>query len=309
MENPHHYMKRSARLLLVLVVGWVLAWGVNRVLWEITEYDYTAVSCQQPARHAAKLTIVIMGYSPSRTDNFRTILLAYRSYTDLVDKIIILWQNPKHPPPSVVPRILGKVPVVVIKTARNTLNNRFLPLSAVDTDAVLTLDDDFLFPEKLIRCAMCQWLSNTQQLVGFDRRWIKYNQKSGKLVYKGGDGSRAYNLVTGQSMLWHKRYADAYMKLKPLHELVDGAARHCDDIAMNALVGNITKLAPAYVYIPLLERWRHWGLAKKRLHDGGGLSQASDWHQHRNQCANLINDFFSPAANSVFKESRTMFVC
>ena len=38
-----------------------------------------------------------------------------------------------------------------MKTSRNSLNNRFLPYSAIETDAILSIDDDaHLRPDEII---------------------------------------------------------------------------------------------------------------------------------------------------------------
>ena len=34
------------------------------------------------------------------------------------------------------------MPILVIKTEKNSLNNRFLPFDAIETEAVLSVDDD-----------------------------------------------------------------------------------------------------------------------------------------------------------------------
>ena len=39
----------------------------------------------------------------------------------------------------------------VVKTRRNSLNNRFLPYNAIETDAILSIDDDaHLRPDEII---------------------------------------------------------------------------------------------------------------------------------------------------------------
>jgi hypothetical protein len=228
---------------------------------------------------------------------------------------VILWQNAKHRAPVNSSQAEGLVPVEVFQTEKNSLNNRFFPLASARTDAMLTLDDDFLFPKELLHCAFCQWKSNTNQIVGLDRRWITHGRQPGKLIYAGGDGSPSFSIVTGQSMLWHRKFSAAYAKLKPLHALVDGDARYCDDIAMNAVASNLTNLPPAYVFIPLKERWWQWNLAKVRLQDGGGLSQTAGWRAHRSNCANLIDRYFHDStkplvsAESVFIDSSTLHMC
>ncbi len=49
--------------------------------------------------------------------------------------------NPASIPPSLPATINGK-PLTVLTQATDSLNNRFLPIPALRTDAVLTIDDD-----------------------------------------------------------------------------------------------------------------------------------------------------------------------
>lgn len=59
-----------------------------------------------------------------------------------MNKVIVVWNSPK-PPESVSWPQIG-VDLIVIKTKRNSLNNRFLPFDEIETDAILSLDDDMV---------------------------------------------------------------------------------------------------------------------------------------------------------------------
>lgn len=58
-----------------------------------------------------------------------------------MNKIIVVWNSPTPPSPSIKWPDIG-INIVVIKAEKNSLNNRFLPFDDIKTDAVLSVDDD-----------------------------------------------------------------------------------------------------------------------------------------------------------------------
>ena len=56
--------------------------------------------------------------------------------------MLIVWNNQKKAPPpeSDWPQI--SVPIIIIKTRKNVLSNRFYPYDEIETDCVLSIDDD-----------------------------------------------------------------------------------------------------------------------------------------------------------------------
>lgn len=63
----------------------------------------------------------------------------------------MIWNDVSTPVPDFfpLPDLGPAVPVRVVAAAANSLNNRFLPWDAVETDCVLQVDDDtrYLTPE------------------------------------------------------------------------------------------------------------------------------------------------------------------
>lgn len=59
-----------------------------------------------------------------------------------LNKVIVIWNSVNKPPsPDIVWPELG-VPLVVVKAEHNSLNNRFKPYDIIETDAILSMDDD-----------------------------------------------------------------------------------------------------------------------------------------------------------------------
>lgn len=55
--------------------------------------------------------------------------------------MIVVWNSPRPPSPDIKWPDIG-VDIVVIRSKKNSLNNRFLPYEEINTDAVLSIDDD-----------------------------------------------------------------------------------------------------------------------------------------------------------------------
>lgn len=58
-----------------------------------------------------------------------------------LNKVVVVWNSQKTPSPQLRWPDIG-VPVHVVKTRKNSLNNRFLPYDVIETEAILSVDDD-----------------------------------------------------------------------------------------------------------------------------------------------------------------------
>lgn len=54
---------------------------------------------------------------------------------------MIVWNSPQPPSIDIIWPDIG-VDIVVIKSERNSLNNRFIPFDEIKTEAILSIDDD-----------------------------------------------------------------------------------------------------------------------------------------------------------------------
>lgn len=86
-------------------------------------------------------------------EQFTIVILTYEREQVLMDslsrlyglpylhKVIVVWNSPKPPLEDLRWPEIG-VQVEVVRAARNSLNNRFLPYDAIETEAILSVDDD-----------------------------------------------------------------------------------------------------------------------------------------------------------------------
>ncbi|EPY83725.1 exostoses-like protein [Camelus ferus] len=55
--------------------------------------------------------------------------------------VVVVWNSPKLPSEDLLWPDIG-VPIMVVRTEKNSLNNRFLPWNEIETEAILSIDDD-----------------------------------------------------------------------------------------------------------------------------------------------------------------------
>jgi alpha-1,4-N-acetylglucosaminyltransferase EXTL3 len=80
-------------------------------------------------------------------------------------KVLVIWNSPDLPSKELRWPDIG-VPVLVVRNEKNSLNNRFLPFEAIETEAVLAIDDDTQLGQDEIILAFRVWRENRDRLVG-----------------------------------------------------------------------------------------------------------------------------------------------
>ncbi|KAF4528806.1 hypothetical protein B566_EDAN017309 [Ephemera danica] len=74
-----------------------------------------------------------------------------------LNKVVVVWNSPKPPVEDLRWPDIG-VPVHVIKAGRNSLNNRFLPYDVIETEAILSVDDDAHLRHDEIMFGFSYWM-------------------------------------------------------------------------------------------------------------------------------------------------------
>ena len=98
-----------------------------------------------------EFSLALGGNSPQ--EQFTVVMLTYEREQVLINslarlyglpylnKVLVVWNSPQPPSSDLQWPDIG-VPIHVVKTEKNSLNNRFLPYEAIETEAVLSVDDD-----------------------------------------------------------------------------------------------------------------------------------------------------------------------
>ena len=113
-------------------------------------------------------TAVILTYD--RVESLFT-LIQKLSIVPSLAKILVIWNNQKKLPPNLssFPKI--SKPLKVIQTKANKLSNRFYPYPDIETEAVLTIDDDItMLTSDELDFGFEVWREFPDRIVGFPSR-------------------------------------------------------------------------------------------------------------------------------------------
>jgi glucuronyl/N-acetylglucosaminyl transferase EXT2 len=213
-----------------------------------------------------------------------------------VDAIRVVWSEPSLPSDA----LRKSLENLVAKGNRHVkfqfdihviddLNNRFKPLEGLNTDAILSIDDDVLIPCSSLETAFDVWMSAPNSMVGFVPRmhWMKPKRDAlGNYEYSYGGWwsvwwTGTYSMVLSKAAFIHKKYFEIYTNQLPasLRKYVKDR-RNCEDIAMSFLVANETGAPPIWV--------------KTAVYEIGstGISSLQGHSEHRTDCINFFVTHF-----------------
>ncbi|OQR71227.1 hypothetical protein BIW11_01534, partial [Tropilaelaps mercedesae] len=226
---------------------------------------------------------VILTYN--RPESLRKLVSLLQGVPSLV-KIIVVWNNPDLDPPS--PLSKSTKPVAIVRSRENKLTNRFYPYKEIETEAVLSLDDDILMltPDEL-EFGFQVWCENSNKIVGFPSRLHVWDNQTKRWRYESEWLNDISMVLTGAAF-YHVEYGRHFFKMpKYLRDYVDSKF-NCEDILMNFLVANLTSGAPPVKVAP----------RKKFKPDtpptaANSLSASLDHMQARSECINEFVKAFS----------------
>ena len=224
-----------------------------------------------------KTTLVLMGFSPKRIPNYEILFKSYGSMTNVLDKIIFIWNNQDVDPPKIPST---DVSIKIWKSQVNSMVNRYRVYDYVDTVSVLTVDDDVLLSGLLIKDMIKTFYMDQSALIGLDERSFTKNKYSFRKT-------NANKLVIGKTMMWNKKYTKEFLLDNALVSFSE--ENPCEDIAMNFLIRHNTGKEPKIIKMTY-EKFR------KNLNETDGLSidPTTDWQAERNICIAFMQSHFYP---------------
>lgn len=190
-------------------------------------------------------TAVVLTYD--RIESLYTLIKQLVKVPSL-SKILVVWNNQRKSPPhaSMWPKI--NKPLKVIQTKANKLSNRFYPYPEIETEAILTIDDDIvmLTPDEL-EFGYEVWREFPDRIVGFPSRSHFWDNVTQQWKYESEWLNNISMVLTGAAF-HHKYWTYLYTTAMPgdIKDWVD-SHMNCEDIAMNFLVANVTNKAPIKV--------------------------------------------------------------
>ena len=200
---------------------------------------------------------------PPPNQGFTAVILTYNrleslfqvitkvSQVESLTRVVVVWNHQTIPPPPVEewPRI--SKPLKVIQTSANKLSNRFYPYSEIETECVLSLDDDIsMLTSDELEFAYQVWREFPDRIVGFPSRTHTYDNTSDQFKYESEWTNDLSMVLTGVAFYhkyWHYLYTAApSTEQKTIKDWVDKHI-NCEDIAFNLMVANATGKAPIKV--------------------------------------------------------------
>ena len=208
----------------------------------------------------AEFSQALGGNSPQ--EQFTVVMLTYEREQVLLNslarlyglpylhKVVVVWNSAKPPAQELEWPDIG-VPIVVVKTERNSLNNRFLPYSEIETEAVLSVDDDAHLRHDEIIFGFRVWRENRERLVGFPGRFHAWDAEHQSWNYNSNYSCELSMVLTGAAF-YHKYYSYVYSHaMDPaVRDMVDHFT-NCEDLAMNFLISHMSRAPP----IKVTSRW------------------------------------------------------
>ncbi|XP_049887333.1 exostosin-3 [Pectinophora gossypiella] len=198
-------------------------------------------------RPREQFTVVVLTYE---REAVLSAALARLRGLPYLNKVVVVWNGVSAPTPSAWPE--SGAPVAVVRTARNSLNNRFLPYHLIDTEAVLCVDDDAHLRHDEIVFAFRVWREHRDRIVGFPGRYHAWDLNfNNGFLYNSNYSCELSMVLTGAAFV-HRYYLWAYWRALPaaVRDYVD-EYMNCEDIAMNFLVAHITRKPP----VKVTSRW------------------------------------------------------
>ena len=216
-----------------------------------------------------------------------------------LNKVIVVWNSEIPPSPDLRWPEIG-VPIHVLKTKKNSLNNRFLPYDNIETEAILSVDDDAHLRHDEIIFGFRVWRENRHRLVGFPGRFHAWDQEHLSWNYNSNYSCELSMVLTGAAF-YHKYYSYAYSQFMPqaIRDKVD-EFMNCEDLAMNFLISHMTREAP----VKVTSRWtfRCPGCPIT-------LSEDDSHFQERHNCINFFSSVYgyNPLVNTQFRADSVLF--
>ncbi|NXC38070.1 EXT1B protein, partial [Penelope pileata] len=214
-------------------------------------------------------------------------------------QILVVWSCEKPLPPR------GKwpqtaVPLTIIQ-GRIKLSDRFFPYAAIQTDAVLSLDEHTSLSTSEVDFAFVVWRSFPERIVGFPAQSHFWDPEQKRWGYTSR-WTNELSIVLTAAAFYHRYYHSLFTEYLPmgLRELVDSLAA-CEDILMNLLVAAVTKLPP----IKVTQRKQH----RESVSQLVGLAARGQRFSKRQDCLNQLVDWFGfmPLVSSQLRLDPVLF--
>lgn len=218
-----------------------------------------------------------LGYKPS--DNFTAVIFVQigqaltpssalyklvKSITksQFVNRILIIWAADQKVPSRKRFPSTGHIPLNIVSSlnqhasptvgsgdddSRPSISQRFQPHPLIETDAILSLDEDAILNTDEIDFAYNVWKFFPERIVGFPARAHFYDDSKNTWGYTS-KWTNYYSIVLTGAAFYHRYYNFVYTNfLSHLLLKTVQQSSNCEDILMNMMVSHVTRKPPIKV--------------------------------------------------------------
>ncbi|XP_062818218.1 exostosin-like 1 [Anolis carolinensis] len=267
--------------------------------------DFPFYYLQQGSSPSGKFTAFIRAVSPvvSLSQPILKLIQAV-SRSQYCAQILVLWSCEK-PPPQSSKWPQTPVPLRVIHSSSNKVSDRFLPYPAIETDAVLSLDEHTSLSTNEVDFAFVVWRSFPERIVGFPMRSHFWDAGKSQWSYTS-KWTNEFSMVLTAAAFYHRYYHSLFTHFLParLRGLIDQIA-NCEDILMNFLVSAATKRPP----IKVTQKKQHRESPASQMLKSAPPSNGNLQFSQRQDCVNQFVSWFGymPLVHSQFRLDPVLF--
>lgn len=188
----------------------------------------------------------------------------------------------------------------------DSLNNRFKPLEGEHTKAIFSVDDDMRVPCSDLHNAFNVWKASPDSLVGYMPRMHLRRSSSSSSASASSSSSVSssssnleyrcwwrvwwhgkYSIILTKAAIFHSKFLTFYTNemSQEVRNIVD-KEQNCEDIAMQFMISNITKLPPIYIRGNLQDLGAIGGISTRT-----NIIKAKHMDK-RSQCLNVLVNAF-----------------
>lgn len=149
--------------------------------------------------------------------------------------MLVIWNSARPPSADLRWPSLG-APLHVIRAQHNSLNNRFIPYSDIETDAILSMDDDAHLRHDEIVFGFRVWREARDRIVGFPGRYHAWdpNPSHQSFLYNSNYSCELSMVLTGAAF-FHK------VSPRPVLEYSD-LCSHLSSISLSSTIAISTPI-------------------------------------------------------------------
>eukprot|EP01088_Endostelium_zonatum_P002217 TRINITY_DN12710_c0_g1_i1.p1 TRINITY_DN12710_c0_g1~~TRINITY_DN12710_c0_g1_i1.p1 ORF type:complete len:315 (-),score=17.45 TRINITY_DN12710_c0_g1_i1:95-1039(-) len=263
----------------------VSMWNVHNISSVYSRILQSYVGTKTTLPPHQRLTIAIPTIE-SHTDEARKELSQHYSQCNNVFKIVWLW-NSEAPISNFIKQLpsYNVIKSSYVITPQGSLTSRFGLYSEIDTDYIMTLDDDLIVSCRLLEAALKVIIDKPTQYDSFTPRLISCRNESFIYDLGGVERKHRYSIGLTKGAVTHRSVLQRFWSRKDsyphLFKWVDDH-RNCEDILFSFIHWEFTK------HPPVIIRWDRHSREIQRV----GLQHRTNHLDNRSNCTRMFIDAF-----------------